>query len=438
MVEHTEGLIESILGIMIVSVAAFIVSAGALSISSASEVHPQEEWNRTFGSGYGDGAWSVQATSDGGYIFAGHTCSRGMGSDLWLVKVDPSGSEIWNATFGGSGEDLGYFVRQASDGGYIVAGSTMSYGIGDEYLWLLKADALGNKTWDRTFGGFASSSGDGGWAVDEAEDGGYVVAGYTKSHSSGGKDLWLLKTDANGEKAWDRVFGGKKDAVGMSIRKTEDGGFIVAGRTNSFGSGGNDIWLLKVNSTGSEEWNRTFGGQKEDVALQVEEALDGGYVVVGRTETADGNGNTDGDGNVSTLLIKTDSSGEVQWEKGLGQDVQGVATSLALTSDGGYILAGREETPVQNRDLWIVKVNSTGEVQWETAFGGSGDDIATSVQRALDGSFIVAGITDSYGSGSEDAWLLKIKPENVDIDMYNVTKSEDVKIVSLTSDDTFS
>ena len=137
----------------------FLIVLAALA-TSASAFQPVEEWNRTYGGHYGDGAWSLQDTNDGGYIFAGFTSSLGQSSDLWLVKTDSSGLAV-NKTFGGSEEDVGYFVKQTKDSGYIVTGSTRSYGMGEERLWLLKTDFNGSNEWDRTFGGFVSSSGEG-------------------------------------------------------------------------------------------------------------------------------------------------------------------------------------------------------------------------------------------------------------------------------------
>ena len=176
----------------------FLLLAIAILATSASGFQPYVEWSRTFGGPYDDGALSLQATDDGGYIIAGYTSSRGEGSDLWLIETDSSGVERWNKTFGGSQEDVGYFVKQTRDRGYIVTGSSRSYGIGEERLWLLKIDSNGTKEWDRTFGGFVSSSGDGGWAVDQSVDGGYIVTGYTRSYGAGGKYLWLIKTDSVG------------------------------------------------------------------------------------------------------------------------------------------------------------------------------------------------------------------------------------------------
>ena len=374
----------------------------AFLATSASGFQPREEWSRTFGGPYDDGAWSLQATDDGGYIIVGYTSSRGEGSDLWLIKTDSSGLEQWNRTFGGSQEDVGYFVKQTRDLGYIVTGSTKSYGIGEERLWLLKTDSNGSKEWDRTFGGFVSSSGDGGWAVDQTTDAGYIVTGYTKSYGAGGKDLWLIKTDSVGYKQWDKTFGGPKDDVGMSVVQTRDGGYIVAGRTASFGSGGDDIWLLKVDPQGREQWNRTFGGQKDDVGLQVIELKDG-YALTGRTESADSGGE-------KAFLLKTDLYGKKLWEKFYGQNSSGI--SLQQTDDGGFIIAGNMNSPVTGKDAVLIKTDPSGNEQWIMPLGGPGENIGTSVAESIDGGYVMAGITNSFGAGAEDAWLVKVGPKN--------------------------
>jgi hypothetical protein len=378
-----------------------LITAIAFLSTSVLAAKPVEDWNRTYGGPYGDGAWSLQGTGDGGYLITGYTSSLGQSSDLWLVKVDSLGKEQWDKTFGGSGEDVGYSVKQTMDGGYVVAGTTKSYGMGSEYLWLLKTDTNGTKLWDKTFGGFVSSSGDGAWSVDEAKDGGYIVTGYTKSFGAGAKDLWLVKTDSRGLKQWDRTFGGSKDDVGMSGVQTRDGGYVVTGRTASYGAGKDDVWLIKTDSAGREQWNRTFGGPEDDVGLQVLEIRDG-YVITGRTES-------EGAGK-KAFLLKTDLRGKKLWEKVYGQD----STSLSIqqTSDGGFVLAGYIESNDTGRDAWLVKTEASGQEQWNMRLGGTGQDMATSVVESSDGGYVVSGITNSYRSGAEDAWLVKVRLEN--------------------------
>jgi hypothetical protein len=370
-----------------------------LSSVPASSAAPQEVWNRTFGGPYGDGAWCLDETQDGGSILVGNTASRGEGSDLFLVRTDALGNCIWSRTFGGSGEDAGYFVQQTGDGNFIVTGSTNSYAMGEELLWLLKVDQNGSLIWDRTFGGFVSSSGDGGWSVQETSDGGYVVAGYTQSEGNGRKDLWLIRTDGQGDLHWEKAFGGREDDVGMSVLQSRDGGFVVAGRTASFGQGEDDMWLLKTDSEGGQLWNVTFGGNKDDAAFQVVE-LGNGYALVGRTQS--------GAKDERIKLVRTDPDGRKMWEKNYPGSS---AASLQSTDDGGFIIAGRVDDNSSRRDALIIKTDSRGREEWSMTIGGSADDIGTFIVSAGSGTYEMAGITSSFGLGREDAWLVRIQAE---------------------------
>ncbi len=200
-----------------------------------------QSWSRTFGGSENDLAYSVQQTSDGGYILFGTTLSYGAGNyDFWLIKTDAEGNKEWERTFGGSDWDGGTSVQQTSDGGYILLGG--SYGAGDGDFWLIKTDAQGNKQWERTFGG---SDIDWGWSVRQITDGGYILLGYTESYGTGKEDFWLIRTDAYGNKEWDRTFGGSESDWGYSVQQTEDGGYILLGCTSSYGAGGLDFWLIK-------------------------------------------------------------------------------------------------------------------------------------------------------------------------------------------------
>jgi len=389
----------------------FILIFTVLPFFSALAAPPEEEWNLTFGGRYADGAWCLQETKDGGNILVGNFASRGEGSDLLLIRTDKSGKCIWSRIWGGSGEDVGYFVQETRDGGFIVTGSTKSFTMGEELLWLVKTDGNGSPNWDKTFGGFVSSSGDGGWSVNETDDGGYITAGYTQSMGNGRKDLWLLKTDAMGCKIWDKTLGGREDDVGMSVWQSRDGGYIVAGRTASFGKGGDDIWLLKTDSQGEELWNRTFGGKQDDASFQVVELKDG-YAVVGRTESGlDKN---------KIILIKVDPNGQKLWEKTYRGSS---ASSLQSTREGGYIIAGRIDNKKTGRDALIIKTDSTGRIEWSMTLGGGYDDMGTFAIQSKDGSYTLAGITSSYGQGNEDAWLVKIREDQNETQLQNLVFS---------------
>ena len=266
---------KQIIGIMVLLVFTNVVYA---------EMAPGETWNKTFGGTKLDDAYSVQQTSDGGYILAGMTHSYGAGeNDFWLVKTDSAGNEQWNTTFGGIGVDAAHSVQQTSDGGYILAGMTYSYGYDDDGIggnfWLVKTDSEGNKEWDRTFGG---SSGDFAHSVQQTSDGGYILAGVTYSYGeSGGCDFWLVKTDSEGNKEWDKTFGGSECDGARSVQQTSDGGYILAGGTHSYGAGSGDFWLVKTDSDGTKEWDKTFGGSEVDIAQSVQQTSDGGYILAG-------------------------------------------------------------------------------------------------------------------------------------------------------------
>jgi hypothetical protein len=274
------------IAVVVLAMALSFASLGNQSRALADNI-PELEWDRTFGGAGSDWAFSVQQTTDGGYIIAGSTDSYGAGGyDSWLIKTDSHGNKVWDRTFGGTEDKVATSVQQTSDGGYVMTGVTSGgyevWAGGD--VWLIKTDSGGNKVWERTFGG---AEGDGGYSVEQTTDGGYIVAGVTYSYGAGGDDVWLIKTDSGGNKVWDRTFGGVKSDGGWSVQvqQTSDGGYIIAGSTESYGTGRADFWLIKTDSGSNKVWDRTFGGAEDDRSWSVQQTSDGGYVVIGCTES---------------------------------------------------------------------------------------------------------------------------------------------------------
>ena len=353
-------------------------------------------WEQTFGGGDDDVGYSVQQTTDGGYIITGGTSSFGNGSsDVYLIKTDGSGTEQWTKTFGGTDHDYGFSVQQTTDGGYIITGRTGSFGNADVYL--IKTDGSGTEQWTKTFGGTDYEE---GWSVQQTTDGGYIITGQTESFGNGYYAVYLIKTDGSGTEQWTKTFGGTDIDRGYSVQQTTDGGYIITGWTSSFGNGSSDVYLIKTDGSGTEQWTKTFGGTDNDNARSVQQTTDGGYIITGWTESF-------GNGYYAVYLIKTDGSGTEQWTKTFGGTDNDGGWSVQQTTDGGYIITGYTESFGNGSpDVYLIKTDGSGTEQWTKTFGGTADDFGSSVQQTTDGGYIITGWTVSFGNGG-DVYLIK-------------------------------
>jgi len=260
------------------------------------------QWARTYGGSSSDRAYSIQQTTDGGYIVAGYTDDTtpfGSGSkDMWIIKLTSIGDIEWQRSYGGSAEECAYSIQQTSDDGYIVAGFTGEWGDSLKFL-LLKLSATGDIEWQPTYGmGLMNEA----RSVQQTSDGGYIVAGFTEQFGS--RDFWILKLSATGDSEWQDVLGGSSDDSPSSIKQTTDGGYIVAGETRSFGAEDRDLWALKLSSGGRVEWERSYGGAFTEYARSIQQTIDGGYIVAGMTS---GWPNTSS----SAWILKLSSNGDI-------------------------------------------------------------------------------------------------------------------------------
>ena len=362
-----------------------LVSMFFLAFTSFMSLNAQ--WARIFGGDNDDETRYIHQTTDGGYIVAGVTESFGAGgSDIWVLKLSPSGEIEWQKTYGGTEV---YCVQQTSDGGYIVAGETSSD------IWVLKLFSNGDIEWQKTYGG---SDSDYPRSIQQTSDGGYIVAGTTESFGAGGRDAWILKLSSSGEIEWQKTYGGNGSDNAASIQQTSDGGYIAAGYSSSF-TETYDFWVLKLSPNGEIEWQKTYGG---NIARSIQQTSDGGYILAGWDSSF-------GAGGYDMWILKLSSNGDVEWQNAYGRDNDDEPYSIQQTTDGGYIVAGYTMKTYPSRTIWVLKLSSSGEIEWQKIGGNENNSLqerARSIQQTTDGGYIVAGYTDSFGLNDYSSFLI--------------------------------
>ena len=406
---------------------------------------PGIEWEKNYGGSNGDEAYSIQQTTDGGYIIAGNKFSKDgvvkenvWSLDYWILKLRSDGSLEWEKIFGGSKHDEAYSIQQTTDGGYIVSGYSessdgdISSPKGGEDYWILKLGEEGDLEWEKSYGG---SGNEHATSIQQTTDGGYIVAGYTDSFDGdvnekiGYYDYWILKLSSDGALEWEKCYGGTEDDRAKSIQQTTDGGCIIAGYSASSdgdvseNQGYADFWIIKIMSNGSLEWEQSYGGSDSDHATSIQQTKDGGYIVAGVSNSDDGDvSKNQGDGDYWILKLRSD--GSLEWEKSYGGSDSDHAYSIQQTKDDGYIISGEsfsDDGDLSGNkggyDYWILKLSSVGFLEWEQNFGGSDWEGANSIQQTDDGGYIVAGYTYSadgdISKNNEyiDFWIVKLFPE---------------------------
>jgi hypothetical protein len=392
-----------------VFLAAAIVLHGACGLLAQG---PDTLWTRTYGSTQNDQAYWAQETADGGYIVVGDTQFPSFGDhDVYLLKTDANGDTLWERHYGGEKDDLGRSVFQTfPDSGYLVIGITESFGAGRNDVYLIKTDADGDTLWTKTYG--VVKVHDRARAAWQTSDGGYVIAGDSHHLWAGyDYDMYILRTDADGDTLWTRVYGtGRVDERAYSVRELPDGGYIVAGYTGPEDASNYDIYLMKISAAGDSLWTQTYGGSDQDYGYSVALAADGGFVVAGYSSSY----GTCLAEQCDVCLIKTDADGGTIWMRTYGGPKNDYAYSVQAVPGGGYIVAGATYSfSAVQRDIFLLKTDEDGGTVWSRTFGSAGHDVAQYVQITSDGNFLLAGKTSSFGMGWDDFYILKVSDDLV-------------------------
>lgn len=402
------------------------------------------QWQKCYGSSSGDEFRSVEPTRDGGYILAGSTSGRdgmvpGMHQrkDVYVVKVDTAGVRQWHKAYGGSMDESATTILPTSDGGYIVAASTnsndgdISFSQLRTDVWILKLNSKGDIEWQKNYGGKGDDEVS---TIIATRDGGYLFGGKTNSKDGdvtanrGADDGWLVKINARGSVEWQKTYAGRilNDGVN-AVRQTPDGGYIVAAFASSMGNdvqefkGVQDFWIFKTDSRGEIQWQKAYGGRQRDIPYDIQLTGDGGYVVAGSSQSVDFDV-PDKRGRFDDYwLVKISGSGELQWQKTFGGSRNEIAYSVIQTRDGGYLVAGAASSADGDvtglkggDDIWLIKTDASGNLSWQKTLGGSYDDKGFSLKPTPDNRFVIAGHTASNNGdiiskiGNYDGWLVKV------------------------------
>lgn len=358
---------------------------------------PDTLWTKKYdGDDSEDKSYSVQQTNDGGYIVVGYKTYYATVEDVCLLKTDSDGNVQWEKIYGGDNQDIGRAVAQTSDGGYIVTGSTMSFGYNYCDAWLLKTDENGDTTWTRRYGW--TNADVNGYSVQQTTDGGYIIGGYETSH------MILIKTDSVGDTLWLREYGTSGLSRGFSVQQTTDGGYITAGWYGYF------FYLVKTDEFGDTLWSTQIGSGAYDRLYSVIQTHDGGYLATGGFAMPYDNRSSD------VGLMKTDSLGTIEWFYTYGNSIRSdVGYSVIETSNKEFVVAGSTHPDTSDYyNTYLLKTDTLGNEIWSTQYPGYGEDWGHCVQETSDGGYIIAGWVSGSG-GWGDIRLIKTAPDTLDV-----------------------
>jgi hypothetical protein len=365
---------------------------------------PDTSWLKTYGGTGSDGGRTIIQTSDQGYLIAGWTWSFGSGrNDVFLVKTTSLGDTLWTKAFGSPFSDSYASALQTSGTNYIVA-YTRGLTTGNADIGLVKIDSIGDTVWTKSYG---SMTVDGCYDLEQTIDSGFVLVGWTYS-GLGGADVYVIKTDSTGDTLWTRTYGGPEDDYGYSIEPTDDHGYIIAGYTNSFGGGDYDIYIIKTDADGDTVWTSVLGGDADDFGYAVRETPASDYMIAGATWSF-GYGTPV---NSNVYLSKYNASGDTSWTRTFGGSENDGAYSIQHTIDNNFVIAGYTNSyGAGSFDIYTLKIDPYGDTLWTTTYGAASYDYGFSIIQNNDSSYTIVGSTLSYGAGDYDVLLIKTEPD---------------------------
>ena len=399
---------------------------------------------KNYGGSKNDVANAVVKTLDGGAVVLGYTQSINgdisdktvENFDFWVLKLDAESNIQWSKTFGGTNDDRGNDIIQTNDGGYAVLGYStssdqdVSENAGSQDFWMIKLNANGSISWSKTFG---YTGADFGTTLLQTADNSYLITGVLDVTASGGQgnsqrhaggDIWAIKLSENGELQWSKYFGGSFTDTPFGVVETEDHNFIIAGSSDSGdvdisnNNGSYDFWVLKIASNGSLLWERSFGGSEIDEGRAITTTNDGNFIIVGDTRSADKDVSNN-NGAADVWIIKMNTDGNLIWEKTIGGTSFDVARSVSKTQDGGFIISGSSRsldnsfTNQGQNDALLLKIDSEGNGVWKQTIGGAEIDFFYDSVQLNDASIIAVGETNSSNGdltenkGFSDALIIK-------------------------------
>ncbi len=360
---------------------------------------PDTLWTKSYGINRYNNGQDIIQTSDFGYMIVGSTYSNNW--DILVLKTDGRGDTLWTKIIGGSNDDSGYSIIEAENDSYIIVGNTHSYGNGGLDAWILKINSFGDTIWTKTYGGINN---DDAIAVENTSDGGYIVCGRTNSFGNGSYDIWLLKIDSRGDSLWMNTFGSSNYESGKSIKATPDGGYIITGYQTSgtWGFEPADAFLIKIDSNGNQIWNRNFRKSNYNWATSVLQTLDYGYLLGGTCGQSEQPPH-------DIFIIKTDSNGDSLWSKIYNDSLSRNCSSISHTLDGDYIICGSINlVGTDDWDTELIKIDEFGDVDWKVVVGDNYHEIGNKIIQTIEGDYVVTGRKHILVSDTSKVWLVKI------------------------------